>query len=209
MPGCPLDWWMACVEATSSSSATMHTVFWGSATVWISSSHCRGTLISWLVWLSWDLTSPTSISNTYSAFNSLNVASRCLINISEGALVHTLVCPDKVSYTQQCMHAESIHRWTVFAFHCNARLMPHSTTSSSAKLMCLSSCTGRCQLASSAMAPLLSTTKLVANKLASTQTVISCLANAPGTLHWIILAKISAIIQLRRGSFISSSHTAV
>ena len=50
----------------------------------------------------------------------------------------------------------------VFAFHCNARLMLHSTTSSSAKFMC-SSRIGHSQLASSAMALLLSTIIMVVN----------------------------------------------
>ena len=100
----------------------------------------------------------------------------------------------------------------VFAFHCNARLMLRSTTSSSAKLMCLSSCTGHCQFTSSATAPLLSTTTLVANELISTQTVASCLLMhpVPGTgSACVTFAKMSAIIQLTRSSFISLSHPGV
>ena len=93
MPGCMLDRWMGCIWATSSSSATVHTASLGSATVWISSSHCRDTLVSWSAWLSWDLTSHTSISSSYSGASSLSVASHGLINISESALVCTLVCP--------------------------------------------------------------------------------------------------------------------
>ena len=50
MPECLLDRWMACIRVTSSSLATAYTVSLGSLTVWISYSHCHGTLVSWSAW---------------------------------------------------------------------------------------------------------------------------------------------------------------
>ena len=113
-----------------------------------------------------------SISSSYSEATSRSMVSWRLISISGAVLVSTLVCPDKVSATQRCTHAESVHRWMILAFHCNARLIPRSTATRSAKLMCLSLCTDQSQLAFSATTPLLSTTRPVPKELASTQLLL-------------------------------------
>ena len=74
-----------------------------------------------------------------------------LINNSNIALGRSLVFLDKVSKIQWCKHAKSVHRWITLTFHCSTRLMLLKITSSSARFMCLSSCTGHNKLVSSAI----------------------------------------------------------
>ena len=158
---------------SSSPIDAAHTGSMGSTSFRSASSHRWGTLVSGLARFTWDLTSATSIVSLYSTANSSSVLSRHLINISDAALVRTLAFLDRVSEIHQCTQAESVCRWITLAFQCSARLMPLNTASSSTRLMCLSACTSRSQLASSMMAPSYSIATPVARELASTRTVTS------------------------------------
>ena len=197
---------------SSSPIDAAHTGSMGSASFRSASSHRWGTLVSGSARFTWDLTSATSIVSLYSAANSWSVLSRRLINISDTALVRTLAFPDRVSEIHWCTQAESVRRWITLAFQCSARLMPLNTVSSSARLMCLSACTGRSQLASSMMAPSYSIATPVARELASTHTVTSWPSVHQSPHAGSVcddLITISSSIQHNMGSCVSSSHPVV
>ena len=100
----------------------------------------------------------------------------------------------------------------ILHFHCNARLMPFSAASSSAKLMCWASIAGRSQHASSRTISSCSRSPPVARELVSTHTLMSC----PVAHHrpcerllCVTLAIVSRTICRSGASSVVSSHLQV
>ena len=124
--------------------------------------------LHWSFRFSWDLISDISIVNSYSEANSRRVISWCL------TFLMLLWCVP-IFFRIKCHKSSGVHRWVIIAFHCSTRLMSLKTVLSSVRFMCLSSCTGYNQFASSSMDLPVSITTLVASELASTLMVMSCL----------------------------------
>ena len=125
------------------------------------------------------------------------------------ALVRTRVLPVRVSDTQWCAHTGSV--FTCSALHCHwrAKLMPFNTASSSARLICWASFSGRSQQASSSTVSCLSNATPIAKELASTQTFSSrpSTHQSPwtGSSH-CTESTISDIIRCGKLSFVLSSQ---
>lgn len=139
--------------------------------------------------------------------------SRRLINIYVADFVHTREFPYSVSETYRCTHIDSIFRWITVAFQCNSILMPNKIGPSSARLICLSTCSDRSQMASSTRdSPHYTTRPVVVKELASTQTVTSRPSTQPSLCDksfCVNLLIMSVNIRLWGGSCTCSSQPVV
>ena len=151
----------------------------------------------------------TSMDSPYSSTSDFIVSNCLRSNILLMAFVRTLVFPVSVSTSQWYMLTESVFKCMTLHFHCNARLMPFSATSSSAKLMCWALFAGRSQHASSKTISSRSRSTLVARELASTHTLMSCSVahhrSCKGSLC-VSLAIVSRTICRSGTSSVVSSH---
>ena len=172
----------------------------------IISSHLWGTRVnrSALFWL--DLTKDTFIDSAYSFTNFIIVSSRRRISISLAALVRTLA--EIHLWTQ----TESVNKCKVVVFHRITKFIPLIMASSSARLICWESFSGRNQQACSTTAPSYTSDTPVSRELASTHTLRAW----PSTHHLpragsslCTLVRTSLMMVLRGVSLILSSHPAV
>ena len=99
-------------------------------------NHFCGTFVSLSALFCSDLTSVTSVVSWYSSINYENVWSLLLTIISAAAFVHTFAFLLKLFLTQWYMQKVSLFKLNTFSCHWRARLMPFTTTSSLAKLIC-------------------------------------------------------------------------
>ena len=178
----------------------------------ILSSHLCGTQVmgSAKFWI--DRIRATSMDNPYSSTSDFIVSIRRRSNISLVAFVHTLIFPVSVSTSQWYTLTESVFKCMTLHFHCNARLMPFSAASSSAKLMCWASFAGRSQHASSKTTSSRSRSTPFARELASTHTLMSCPVahHRPGEGSLCVtLAIVYRTICRREASSVVSSHPRV
>ena len=146
----------------------------GSVADFILSSHLCSTWVmrSTKFWINGIRATP--MDSSYSSTSNFIVSNCRQSNISLVAFVHTLVFMVSVSTSQWYTLTKSVFKCMTLHFHCNARLMSFSATSSLAKLMCWASFMGCSQHASSKTTSSRSRSTLVARELASTHTLMSC-----------------------------------
>ena len=140
------------------------------------------------------------------------MSSRCRISISIADLVRTLALLVRVSEIYLWTQAESVNKCKVVVFQRIAKFIPLIMASSSARLICWESFSGRNQQASSTTAPSYTSDTPVARELASTHTLRAWLlthhlSRAGSSLCTLVIT--SLIMVLRGVSSILSSHPVV
>ena len=137
----------------------------------IASSQLWGTLVNRpaLFWL--DFTKDTFIDSAYTLTSFIIVSSRRSMSISLAAMVRTLALPVRVSEIHLWTRVESVNKCKVVVFQRIAKFIPLIMASSSVRLICWESFSGRNQQASSTTAPWNTSDTPIARELASTHTL--------------------------------------
>ena len=120
-----------------------------------------------------DRTNTTSTVNSYSSTSFFRVFSRLLISISVAALVEALAFSQPECPISNGARTQSVFSCSTLRCQWRAKLMHFNTASSSARLICWASFSGRSQQVSSSTVSCLSNATPIAKELASTHTFSS------------------------------------